>query len=319
MAAAIRYPIRDLGFTIGLLAALCGVSYLVLGDHWQAPLVAKLAYFSGYLLLAGLECVLPTAGPRKSTQRKWMHVHITLANLAIQIPFVAFFGAYLAGAIVKFLGIDLGLIDLTFNRAYGVLGIFGSAMLFAIGMDFFYYWFHRALHTYPILWQHHKLHHADPEFDALTGLRFNWLEFLFLGVLYSLPGAILFKADRGSYLDAGWVNALVLYIIMMCMMINHSNLRIQFGRASFLWTSSQSHRIHHSLLPEHRDRNFVAVFPLWDVLFGTYYAPKWNEFPPTGVEDQPDIESFWEVQVFTFREWWKMFRAWRARRSTVPV
>jgi sterol desaturase/sphingolipid hydroxylase (fatty acid hydroxylase superfamily) len=63
----------------------------------------------------------------------------------------------------------------------------------------------------------------------------------------------------------------------------------------------------------------VAFVPLWDVLFGTYYAPKWNEFPPTGVDGEREIQSFWEAHIFTFREWWKMFRAWRLRRKAALV
>ena len=31
------------------------------------------------------------------------------------------------------------------------------------------------------------------------------------------------------------------------------------------------HRIHHSALSEHHDKNFGSIFPIWDHLFGTYY------------------------------------------------
>jgi sterol desaturase/sphingolipid hydroxylase (fatty acid hydroxylase superfamily) len=85
-------------------------------------------------------------------------------------------------------------------------------------------------------------------------------------------------------------------------------VRLQVGRASLLFCSPQVHRIHHSCLPQHFDKNFSVVFPLWDVLFGTYYSPVRNEFPPTGVPNEKEIQSFWEAQTFTLREWWKMLR-----------
>ncbi|MBK8742853.1 MAG: hypothetical protein IPM02_26780 [Betaproteobacteria bacterium] len=39
-------------------------------------------------------------------------------------------------------------------------------------------------------------------------------------------------------------------------------------------TSPAAHRIHHSIEQPHRDRNFAALFPVWDVLFGTYVRPR---------------------------------------------
>lgn len=243
-----------------------------------------------------------------------MHLHINLANMLVGGPLAGFFGAYIASVIAKHLGIELGLIDLRFHKSYGVIGLLLSAgILSAVTLDFFYYWFHRAMHKNAVLWQHHKMHHLDPEFDALTGIRFHWMEYVLIGISTALPLTILFKTD--DVLPVGFVNWVILCVLMMSRHINHSNLRIQFGRASFLWVSSQTHRIHHSRLPEHQNKNFVAFVPLWDVLFGTYYAPKWNEFPPTGVEGELEIKSFWEAQIFTLREWWKMFRASRLRRK----
>ena len=307
-----RHLTLDIGLAIGLLAVLSVISSLFSSDHRTTAVIGALVPTSGYILLACLECLLPSAGTRKSSRRWWMHLHINLANTAIGIPIGAFFGSFLASAIANRLGINFGLINLTFDKSYGVIGVFSAGILGAAAMDFFYYWFHLAMHKSVILWQHHKMHHLDPEFDALTGLRFNWLEFVLFGIFTGLPTAILFKTDNSSFTDVGIVNGIVLYILLMLHQINHSNLKIRFGKLSFLMTSSQTHRIHHSRLPEHRDKNFVAFFPLWDVLFGTYYAPKWNEFPPTGVDGEDEIRSLWEAQIFTFREWWKM---WVRRKS----
>ena len=51
-------------------------------------------------------------------------------------------------------------------------------------------------------------------------------------------------------------------------------LRIQLGRWSWVAGAPQVHRIHHSRLPQHADKNFAAYFPIWDVLFGTYWHPR---------------------------------------------
>ena len=97
--------------------------------------------------------------------------------------------------------------------------------------------------------------------------------------------------------------------------INHSNFRLQYGKASVLFISPQTHRIHHSRLPQHLDKNFCAHWPIWDILFGTYFAPARDEFPPTGVDGEREIQSLGEALIFTPREWLKLFFAWRSRRG----
>jgi sterol desaturase/sphingolipid hydroxylase (fatty acid hydroxylase superfamily) len=47
----------------------------------------------------------------------------------------------------------------------------------------------------------------------------------------------------------------------------------------------QSHRVHHSVMLQHRDTNFGSLFSIWDYLFGTQYRG-YNEYPETGIEDE---------------------------------
>ena len=51
------------------------------------------------------------------------------------------------------------------------------------------------------------------------------------------------------------------------------------------------HRIHHSVEPDHFDKNFGAGTSLWDQLFGTAYFPKENEWPATGLPDQREVRT----------------------------
>lgn len=266
------------------------------------------------LVLSLIEHLTRPAGPRKSARKWLLHVQIMFANYAAGIPF-GILSAYLAAALVKFLGLNLGIIDFQLgDEKQGVL-LAGAFLLSAFLGDFFFYWYHRSLHASNILWQHHKMHHMDPEFDALTGPRQNWLESFFTVFFISIPMAVLFKFDTMDPLREGMINGAIIGLLQSIIFINHSNLRMQFGKLGVFFISSQTHRIHHSYLPQHRDKNFVAFFPVWDILFGTYYHPARDEFPLTGVEGEGDIQSVWEVQIFAPREWWKMFRAWHGRRS----
>ncbi|MFM6830284.1 MAG: sterol desaturase family protein, partial [Novosphingobium sp.] len=65
----------------------------------------------------------------------------------------------------------------------------------------------------------------------------------------------------------------------------HANLRIDFGKWSWVLNAPAYHRRHHSKLPEHFDSNFAALFPVFDVIFGTYRRP--DGWPPTGQATAP--------------------------------
>jgi sterol desaturase/sphingolipid hydroxylase (fatty acid hydroxylase superfamily) len=90
----------------------------------------------------------------------------------------------------------------------------------------------------------------------------------------------------------------------------HLNSPIRFGWFNRVVSSPQTHRIHHSNLPEHMDKNFSTMLPLWDILFGTYYHPEEHEWPSTGVTGVK-VTSLWQAVVQPFVSWSKMLRELR--------
>lgn len=308
------------GWDLGLAAPLLGLLFcatLFNIEPAKRTLGLGLAYtafrFTPWLILALLERVTQPAGPRKSAKKWVLHLQIMFTNLATGVPF-GILAAYLSSLLVKELGLSLGIVDLRFADNRSPLSVIAAVLMGLLIVDFFFYWYHRTLHRSRILWQHHKMHHLDPEFDALTGPRQNWVESFLVVFFMNIPIALLFKLDALDPLNGGLLNGAIIGFLNSIVLINHSNLRLQFGWAGRLFISPHVHRIHHSLLPQHQDKNFAAIFPMWDILFGTYYHPARDEFPPTGVQGEREIQSVWEVQIFALREWWKMFRAWRIRR-----
>ncbi|TMH89489.1 MAG: sterol desaturase family protein [Betaproteobacteria bacterium] len=67
--------------------------------------------------------------------------------------------------------------------------------------------------------------------------------------------------------------------------LTHSMLPWRWGWfGKYVLYSPIGHRIHHSALPEHKDKNLGFLFPVWDWMFGTYYkGDVINE--EVGVED----------------------------------
>lgn len=67
--------------------------------------------------------------------------------------------------------------------------------------------------------------------------------------------------------------------------IYHGNIRTNLGPLRYVLVTPQSHRVHHSIQPLHRDTNFGSIFSFWDRLFGTQYRG-YDEYPETGIDDE---------------------------------
>jgi len=318
----------DIAFTLTLLGlVIYGALYVdpaISAGTWkpQRPpvgpiMVSALMPIATLVLLSLIERLFKPGGPRKSLESYLLHLQINIFYF-FMAGIAGVLTAMAASAIAHRLGFKLGLIDLRFAQGKGLLALVATVWVAAAVGDFFFYWFHRTLHRTPFLWAHHKMHHMDPELEAITIARQNWIEVFIAALFISLPMMIFFKLDNLNPWQLGLFTGSLLTVLTTLLTIGHLNVRWQVGRGSFLYCSPQMHRIHHSPLPQHQDRNFAFILPLWDVIFGTYYAPSWNEFPPSGVEGEKEITSFFEAQIFTPREWWRMFRAWRKRRTTTP-
>jgi len=309
VASGARHAVVGIGFTLVLLGILVLVASLGdLSRPFSNPAVrVYLLAFGMYIVLALLERALPPAGPRKSFN-DW------LLNFQINIFTGSFFalGGVILGLLVKALNqhFRLGWIDLRFAHGHAAATLFGVYLLSSFVGDFFYYWYHRTWHRVPFFWQSHKLHHMDTSLEAITVGRQSWTEIM-LPLFTGLPAAVIFKLDAIDYFSVGVSGAVIGIFSMAWGPLFHANVRLHLGRASFLLNNPQLHRIHHSRLPQHRDKNFANYYPIWDVIFGTYYEPSRDEYPATGVEGEAEITSFAEAQLVTLRGWWQILRAWR--------
>jgi len=152
----------------------------------------------------------------------------------------------------------------------------GSTAIYLLAVDFLEYLFHRAQHAWPLLWAMHSFHHSDPSVNITTTQRNFWLEPLIKMVFVYPVIAVLFDTPAPVLLIFAGLGALRFF--------SHMNLRLSLGPFWPVINGPQFHRIHHSRLPEHRDKNFAAFFPIFDILFGTQHAPRPGEFPPTGLD-----------------------------------
>ena len=116
--------------------------------------------------------------------------------------------------------------------------------------------------------------------------------------------------------DKGLVIGVAAGFLENFLTLSHMNVRWHVGWFSRIWCAPQVHRIHHSLEPQHIDKNFAFQFPMWDVIFGTYFHPRKGEFPATGVAGEPGFSSFWEAQIYSQREMWRYLRRKRQKPAS---
>ena len=149
--------------------------------------------------------------------------------------------------------------------------------LFLLVRDGTEFAFHLAQHKVGFLWRMHSLHHSDPEMSALTTNRHFWGDQV-IKALTIWPLTTMIISQNSAMLAIYAALALYNYVI-------HANLKIDFGKWSWVLNCPAYHRRHHSLLPEHYDTNFAALLPIFDVICGTYRRP--DGWPPTGQASAP--------------------------------
>jgi sterol desaturase/sphingolipid hydroxylase (fatty acid hydroxylase superfamily) len=92
------------------------------------------------------------------------------------------------------------------------------------------------------------------------------------------------------------------------LLFTHANLRLRLGLLTPILCGPHVHRIHHSNLIRHRDKNFAQFFPIFDVVFGTYYRPGRDEFPTTGTQSMASDSRLGDVLARPFLTWAHAFR-----------
>jgi len=134
-------------------------------------------------------------------------------------------------------------------------------------LDLAIYLQHIVFHAVPGLWRLHRMHHADLEFDATTGLRFHPVE-----IVLSMAVKLVLVVAIG----APAVAVLAFEVILNAASIfNHSNISLPpaVDRVMRLFlVTPDMHRVHHSVEPRETNSNFGFSVPWWDRMFGTYLA-----------------------------------------------
>ena len=88
---------------------------------------------------------------------------------------------------------------------------FAEIMFFT---DLVQYWFHRAFHEIPWLWQFHAVHHSAKKMDWIAGSRMHLFEIILLRAFTTLPMYVLGYAEPALY-------AYIFFVYLLSVFVRH--------------------------------------------------------------------------------------------------
>jgi sterol desaturase/sphingolipid hydroxylase (fatty acid hydroxylase superfamily) len=142
------------------------------------------------------------------------------------------------------------------------------------------YWQHRALHRVPGLFRFHALHHSGGRLNMVRAVRFHMTDFATASFVAYLPLVLLGAPEPIVTLMAVAVSALGA--------LQHCNTRMRTPWwLDRLVCTPAVHRHHHSIVLEELDRNFGNSVMIFDLLFGTFAAPRPDAPAIYGIDPDP--------------------------------
>ena len=138
-------------------------------------------------------------------------------------------------------------------------------------------------------WPVHATHHAIRELSALNAYA-HFAEKLTQFLLMVVPLSAI-------EWDSPVVPAVIVWVITWAEYWIHSPTSAQLTSLRSVFVTPRFHRIHHSLEPQHFDKNFGILFSFWDRLFGTAFNPSADEWPDTGLANHPEAKNLWAYAI----------------------
>lgn len=256
--------------------AIAGILWSIGNAYWQT--------FYACMFCFGLELIWPkgegcTFGARLRGASFWF------VNGALVVSFTTLFMMVLGRLhFPPLLTLGLGQFSVSSNPLLRTASPIVAPVVAVMIGDFFAYWLHRSLHRVPALWRIHRLHHSVRELSAWTSYS-HFAEGMLHAPFVALPLAWLIHPEVGP------ASAIVMVILGLQGFFQHACTSIHLGPLRHLVSDNRFHRIHHSIDPEHHNRNFGNFTTVWDRVFGTAHFPEPDEWPDTGLADIPQPET----------------------------
>ncbi len=233
----------------------------------------------------------------------WREMFTSLGIFVLRMP-ARLIAAGIVGPVAYFLWAHR-LATIPLNTAWGLAALF-------LGVEFTYYWMHRAGHEIRWMWASHVVHHTPEHIHFASAFRLGATELLSGSWLFHMPLILI----GFNPLAVGGMLAFNLFYQFWI----HTDLVGKLGPLEWVLNTPSHHRVHHASNSEYLDRNYGGVLIIWDRLFGTFAQEQpWTEIVyglvhPIGSRNPITI---------AFHEWGAMARgvgrarSWRERFAQV--
>lgn len=243
------------------------------------------------LVCAPLERLRPIA---RFADRRGIATDIlyTLLNRVGVMPLLNFVVFYQAQVVLAGWLTDRGYVPPTLERL--IPALMGRPLvtfaIYVLILDCADYWRHRLSHMFRWWYALHAVHHAQTKMTFWSDDRNHVLDdvisyvwFIAVGLAIGIPPMQF---------------PLAILLLRFLESLSHANARLWFGVVGErLLVSPRFHRAHHGILAAGaRSCNYGAIFPFWDMMFGT--ADFSRGFPETGdpAADPAMVSGGWAAQ-----------------------
>jgi alkylglycerol monooxygenase len=134
-------------------------------------------------------------------------------------------------------------------------------LLGMVGVDLFYYAYHRFSHRVGFAWATHGVHHQSEEYNLSVALRQPWFTQAYSWAFY-LPLALV-GLPLEVYAVSYALNLLYQFWI-------HTETIGRLGPLEWAFNTPSHHRVHHGVNPAYVDKNYGGILITWDRIFGTF-------------------------------------------------
>ena len=171
-------------------------------------------------------------------------------------------------------------------------------------IDFASYWSHRWNHEINVMWNRHIVHHSSEEFNLSCALRQSISGIVGVYFFLSIPMAVLGIPAE--------VIAIIAPLHLFAQFWYHTRLIGRMGFLEHIIVTPSHHRVHHAINPEYIDKNYAAIFIVWDKWFGTFQEEQADVPPVYGVKKAVQT---WNPFFINYQHMWLLIKdAWRTSR-----
>ncbi len=235
----------------------------------QKAIYSPLSYLLLFAVVAGLETLVPAKQQPLISTGLVVDALWYVSRIAMSVLFLGAWGALLSNVYTRYL--DFLTLQAIADWPGWVRFLCGILIV-----DFLRWGSHIIRHKVPWFWHFHAVHHSQQEMNLFTDARIHPGDTMITWITTFIP---MMMFQNSMPVIIAWAIFTTLFTKFY-----HANIRLNLGWLRYIVVTPQSHRLHHSQAPEHRDTNYGTIFSVWDHLFNTQYR-NYEVYPDTGISD----------------------------------